>query len=218
MLILTEFTINRYFSANLMEQLLLNIELPVQKTFDNFIVGNNKECLDSLKQFILPNNDIFFIYLWGEEGSGKSHIAEAIKKNNISIIEDIDQANEIEQIKIFNLYNEHKSSKRKLLVTGNNNPKKMMLRDDLSSRLSWGLVYKLNLLQDTEKKLALNQYSKDKGINLKNEIIEYLLRHFKRDLPSLLATIDALDRWSLKTKRPITIPLLKDMIQKDIFS
>ena len=218
MLILTEFTINRYFSANLMEQLLLNIELPVQKTFDNFIVGNNKECLDSLKQFILPNNDIFFIYLWGEEGSGKSHIAEAIKKNNISIIEDIDQANEIEQIKFFNLYNEHKSSKRKLLVTGNNNPKKMMLRDDLSSRLSWGLVYKLNLLQDTEKKLALNQYSKDKGINLKNEIIEYLLRHFKRDLPSLLATIDALDRWSLKTKRPITIPLLKDMIQKDIFS
>ena len=218
MLILTEFTINRYFSANLMEQLLLNIELPVQKTFDNFIVGNNKECLDSLKQFILPNNDIFFIYLWGEEGSGKSHIAEAINKNNISIIEDIDQANEIEQIKIFNLYNEHKSSKRKLLVTGNNNPKKMMLRDDLSSRLSWGLVYKLNLLQDKEKKLALNQYSKDKGINLKKEIIEYLLRHFKRDLPSLLATIDALDRWSLKTKRPITIPLLKDMIQKDIFS
>ena len=201
-----------------MEQLLLNIELPVQKTFDNFIVGNNKECFDSLKNFILPNNNIFFIYLWGEEGSGKSHLAEAIQKNNISIIEDIDQANEIEQIKIFNLYNEHKSSKRKLLVTGNNNPKKMMLRDDLSSRLSWGLVYKLNLLQDKEKKLALNQYSKDKGINLKNEIIEYLLRHFKRDLPSLLATIDALDRWSLKTKRPITIPLLKDMIQKDIFS
>ena len=66
-----------------MEQLLLNIELPVQKTFDNFIVGNNKECFDSLKQFILPNNDIFFIYLWGEEGSGKSHIVEAIKKNNI---------------------------------------------------------------------------------------------------------------------------------------
>ena len=32
-----------------MEQLLLNIELPVQKTFDNFIVGNNKECFDSLK-------------------------------------------------------------------------------------------------------------------------------------------------------------------------
>ena len=201
-----------------MEQLLLNIELPVQKTLDNFVVGNNRECFDSLKKFILPNNDIFFIYLWGEEGSGKSHIAEAINKNNISIIEDIDQANEIEQIKIFNLYNEHKSSKRKLLVTGNNNPKKMMLRDDLSSRLSWGLVYKLNLLQDKEKKLALNQYSKDKRINLKNEIIEYLFRYFKRDLPSLLATIDALDRWSLKTKRPITIPLLKDMIQKDIFS
>tara|TARA_B100001769_G_C22025227_1_gene550911 strand:- start:307 stop:912 length:606 start_codon:yes stop_codon:yes gene_type:complete len=200
-----------------MEQLLLNIELPVQKTFDNFIVGNNKECFDSLKNFILPNNNIFFIYLWGEEGSGKSHLAEAIQKNNISIIEDIDQANEKEQIRIFNLYNEHKSSQKKLLVTGSNNPNKMMLRDDLSSRLSWGLVYKLNLLKDKDKKLALNQYSKDRGINLKKEIVEYLLRHFKRDLPSLLATLEALDRWSLKTKRPITIPLLKDMNQKDLF-
>ena len=52
---------------------------------------------------------------------------------------------------------------------------------------------------------------------LMKEIVEYLLRHFKRDLPSLLATLEALDRWSLKTKRPITIPLLKDMNQKDLF-
>jgi|TARA_B100000902_G_scaffold19064_1_gene22888 DnaA family protein len=200
-----------------MEQLLLNIKLPTRKTLENFIVGNNKECLNSLKNFILPHNDIFFIYLWGEKGSGKSHLAEAIQDNNITIIEDIDKADESKQIDIFNLYNEHKASHKKLLVTGNNNPNKMMLRNDLSSRLSWGLVYKLNLLTDKEKKLALNQYSKDRGLNLQNEIIEYLLRHFKRDLHSLIAVLDALDRWSLKTKRPITIPLLKDMNQKDLF-
>jgi DnaA family protein len=68
-----------------------------------------------------------------------------------------------------------------------------------------------------EKKLALNQYSKDRGLNLKTEVIEYLLRYYKRDLHSLIATLDALDRWSLKTKRPITIPLLKEINQKDLF-
>ena len=200
-----------------MEQLLLNIKLPIQKTFENFVIGDNKECFDSLINFILPNNDIFFIYIWGEKGCGKSHLAEAIKHKNITIIEDIDQASQSKQIEIFNLYNAHKAEHKKLLVTGNNNPNKMMLRDDLASRLSWGLVYKLNLLSDIEKKQALNLYSKDRGLNLKIEIIEYLLRYYKRDLHSLIATLDALDRWSLKTKRPITIPLLKEMDQKNLF-
>ena len=50
-----------------MEQLLLNIKLPIQKTFENFIVGNNKECFDVLQDFILPDNDIFFKYIWGGE-------------------------------------------------------------------------------------------------------------------------------------------------------
>ena len=200
-----------------MEQLLLNIELPTHKTFENFIVGNNKECFDALKNFILPDNDIFFIYIWGDKGCGKSHLAKAIKNKNITIIEDIDQASQSRQIEIFNLYNAHKAEHKKLLVTGNNNPNEMMLRDDLASRLSWGLVYKLNLLTDIEKKEALKQYSKDRGLNLKIEIIEYLLRYYKRDLHSLIATLDALDRWSLKTKRPITIPLLKDMDQENLF-
>jgi len=200
-----------------MEQLLLNIKLPIKKTFENFIIGNNQECFNSLRNFILPDNNIFFIYIWGEKGSGKSHLAEAIKNKNITIVEDIDKANHTKQIDIFNLYNEHKADQKKLFVTGSNNPNKMMLRDDLASRLSWGLVYKLNLLSDMEKKLALNQYSKDRGLNLKTEVIEYLLRYYKRDLHSLIATLDALDRWSLKTKRPITIPLLKEINQKDLF-
>ena len=200
-----------------MEQLLLNIKLPIPKSFENFVVGNNKECFDSLKNFILPNNDIFFIYIWGETGCGKSHLAVATQNKNITIIEDIDQADHSKQIDIFNLYNEHKTKQKKLLVTGSNNPNEMMLRKDLASRLSWGLVYKLNLLSDIEKKLALNQYSKDRGLNLKIETIEYLLRNYKRDLHSLTATLDALDRWSLKTKRSITIPLLKEMNQKDLF-
>ena len=200
-----------------MEQLLLNIKLPIQKSFENFVVGNNKECIDSLMNFILPDNDIFFIYIWGEKGCGKSHLAQAIQNKNITIIEDINQADQSKQIDIFNLYNEHKAAHKKLLVTGNNNPNKMMLRSDLASRLSWGLVYKLNLLSDIEKKIAMNQYSADRGLNLKVEIIEYLLKYYKRDLHSLIATLDALDRWSLKTKRSITIPLLKEMDQKNLF-
>lgn len=194
-----------------MEQLLLNIQQPVKKTLDNFIVGNNDECLDALRRFINSDN-YHFIYLWGEVGCGKSHLAEAIKANGISVIEDIQLEKKERQIEIFNHYNELKASHGKLLVTGSNSPNHMNLREDLASRLIWGLVYQIKPLSDHEKKKALKQYAKNQGFQLKDEVIDYCLNNLKRDLHTLLATLNALDEWSLKTKRRITIPLLKDIL------
>ncbi len=194
-----------------MEQLLLNIQQPVKKTLDNFIVGNNDECLDALRRFINSDN-YHFIYLWGEVGCGKSHLAEAIKANGISVIEYIQLEKNERQMEIFNHYNELKASHGKLLVTGSNSPNHMNLREDLASRLIWGLVYQIKPLSDHEKKKALKQYAKNQGFQLKDEVIDYCLNNLKRDLHTLLATLNALDEWSLKTKRRITIPLLKDIL------
>jgi DnaA family protein len=200
-----------------MEQLLLNIKEPTNKTFDNFIVGNNNECLDALRKFV-SSNIYQFIYLWGEIGCGKSHLANAVSSNKIIIIEDIELKNNNEQIKIFNLYNEHKSSQKKLLVTGSNSPNNMNLRPDLASRLIWGLVYQIKPLTDLEKKDVLKKYALDHGFHLKKEVIDYCLNNLKRDLHTLMNILYSLDEWSLKTKRPITIPLLKDiLLRQNIF-
>jgi DnaA family protein len=43
---------------------------------------------------------------------------------------------------------------------------------------------------------------------------DYLLHHGRRDLPSLLAVLDALDRYSLQTKRQITLPLVREVLQQ----
>ena len=40
----------------------------------------------------------------------------------------------------------------------------------------------------------------------------YLLTHFRRDMPSLMALLDALDRFSLEQKRAVTLPLLRAML------
>ncbi len=98
------------------------------------------------------------------------------------------------------------------MVTGINSPKNMKLRDDLSSRLGWGLVYQLKGLTDIEKMLALEHHAKEKGMSLDSKIISYCINNLKRDLHTLIATLDALDEWSLKTKKPITIALLKQLI------
>ena len=89
----------------------------------------------------------------------------------------------------------------------------MGLRSDLASRLSWGIVYQIKALSDNEKKLALLNHSKQKGMSSNVKVIDYCMKNLKRDLHYLIATLDALDNWSLKTKKPMTIPILKKLVE-----
>ncbi len=50
-------------------------------------------------------------------------------------------------------------------------------------------------------------------MKLPDEVVDYCLRHLRRDLPTLMATLDALDQWSLTTKRPVTVPMLRKLLQ-----
>jgi len=183
-----------------MEQLLLNIHFSSEKSLENFVIGNNYETISTIKKFLNDTN-IQFLYLWGVEGSGKSHLSEIVKKNNILVIEDIETKNNIAQIEAFNLFNDCKEKNKKLFITGANSPNNMGLRNDLASRLSWGLVYQIKALTDSEKKLALLNHARQKGMSLNIKVIEYCMRYLKRDLHYLIATLDALDNWSLKTKK-----------------
>ena len=194
-----------------MDQLLLNIHPNPRKTLENFVIGKNAECLSSIEK-LLTSNELFFIYIWGEDGSGKSHLAAALKNQKITVIEDVELLSDSEQIDLFNLFNESKKTNRKLVVTGADAPNNLNLRKDVSSRLNWQLVYQLKTLTDNEKKIALIKHAEGKGIVLDKKIIDYCMANLNRDLHYLIATIDALDEWSLKTKRPITIPLLKQLL------
>jgi DnaA family protein len=50
-------------------------------------------------------------------------------------------------------------------------------------------------------------------MKLPNEVTDYCLRYLRRDLPSLMAILDALDEWSLTEKKPVTVPMLKKLLQ-----
>ena len=195
-----------------MDQLLLNIHPPSIKSLENFVIGDNFEAISVIKKFTTDKNLQFF-YLWGVQGSGKSHLSSVVKKNNILVIEDIESMNDIEQIQAFSIFNNCKENGKKLFITGSNSPNNMGLRSDLASRLSWGIVYQIKALTDNEKKLALLTHSKQKGMSSNVKVIEYCMKNLKRDLHYLIATLDALDNWSLKTKKPMTIPLLKKLLE-----
>ena len=196
-----------------MDQLLLNIHPPSIKSLENFVIGDNFEAISVIKKFTTDKNLQFF-YLWGVQGSGKSHLSSVVKNNNILVIEDIESMSDIEQIQAFSIFNNCKENGKKLFITGSNSPNNMGLRSDLASRLSWGIVYQIKALTDNEKKLALLNHSKQKGMSSNVKVIEYCMKNLKRDLHYLIATLDALDTWSLKTKKPMTIPLLKKLLEK----
>tara|TARA_R110002073_G_scaffold20090_1_gene72506 strand:+ start:2085 stop:2762 length:678 start_codon:yes stop_codon:yes gene_type:complete len=223
-----------------MKQLLLEITPESPPTLTNFLPGRNAEVLHMLKHIIAGQEQERFIYLWGGLGCGKSHLLQAVidtyMQNNSKAVyfacgihsqfsidddmdciavDDVGRLDALAQIRLFNLYNQIRDEGHAfLLVSGPVAPLHLSMRQDLVTRLGWGLVYQVHELSDEEKVQAMQSHASSCGFELPQEICNYLLRHGRRDLPSLMATIDALDRYSLVNQRQITIPLLRELLQR----
>jgi DnaA family protein len=199
-----------------MKQLLLDIKPAAPPTLLNFIAGRNDEALASLNAAANNTAQSKFIYLWGETGSGKSHLLSACEAIGMQAVDNVHLLNNDAQIDLFNTYNQLKESGGALITAGLHAPTQMGLRDDLATRLAWGLVYQLHTLNDAEKALALQNHAAERGIRLPTEVVDYCLRYLRRDLSTLMATLDALDEWSLTTKKPVTVPLLRQLLQLNL--
>lgn len=202
-----------------MKQLLLDIQLPAKPSLDNFLVGDNAEAIHTIRHSLTGEISQRFIYLWGEHGSGKTHLLLAMRdeaeKSGKKLVtaDDVQDFAEQQQIDLFHAYNQARESDAVVLVTGNASPMQMGLRDDLASRLAWGVTYQLHPLSDEEKGLALKVRAKQRGMKLPDDVVDYCFSHLRRDLPSLMATLDALDQWSLTEKKSITVAMLRKLIQ-----
>lgn len=88
----------------------------------------------------------------------------------------------------------------------------MPLREDLRTRLGWGHVFQLHTLDESQCRAVLRQQAESRGVFLKDEVMDFILTRFSRDLGSLMQLLDQLDGYALQTQRPITIPLIKAML------
>jgi len=192
-----------------MKQLALGISPAPQPSLENFVTGPNAELVARLRDFRDGSFADVVLYLWGEEGSGKTHLMRACNG-----VDDVEKLDEAAQIALFNRINEARQAGGRVLAAGNAPPAQLPLREDLKSRLAWGLVYQVKPLSDEQRGEFLRAEAGRRGMRLPEEVVSYLLTRMRRDLRSLAAVLDRLDQASLELKRPITLPLLKEVFKE----
>ena len=196
-----------------MRQLALGISPPPEPSLDNFVPGQNAELVARLRELRAGGLAESIVYLWGEPGSGRSHLLRACARPGLAVADDVDSLDEEEQIGLFSRINEARETGSAVLAAGSAPPAQLTLREDLKSRLAWGLVYQVKPLSDAERALYLAAEAERRGMRLADDLVAYLLARVRRDLKSLGAILDALDRASLEQKRYLTLPLVREVLK-----
>jgi len=215
------------------KQLALELATPPAPTLDNFVVGGNAEIVAALRALVRSEGERF-IYLWGASGSGRTHLLRAtlqalraagrsahefavisggVGDQDALGVDDVQFLDAAAQIELFNIYNNLRDGSGLLVATGSAAPAQLPLRSDLQTRLAWGLVYEVRTLSEADRRTALLDYARARGFALPDEVADYLLVRVPRDMNSLRALVDAMDRLSLEQKRAVTVPLARELLQ-----
>jgi DnaA family protein len=109
----------------------------------------------------------------------------------------------------------HAGPARWVLAAADRPPADLRLREDLRTRLGWGHVFQLQVLDERELRAVLRRAADERGVFLGDEVMDFMLSRFSRDLGSLMALLDELDAYALRTQRAITIPLIKAMLENE---
>lgn len=215
-----------------MRQLILDIRPDAPARFENFLPGPNAEPIAALRERASPAAPFagdHVLYLWGDAGVGKSHLLRAwsalahapyLARGGLSVsdtpclaVDDAGALDEDDQVRLFSLLNAAREHGGRLVVAGTAPPGRMALRPDLATRLAQGLVFRVLPLSDLDKAAALAVRAEAHGLLLPEDVVRYMLTHCRRDLAHLLAMVDRLDTLSLSRKRPVSLPMLKELLQ-----
>ena len=219
-------------------QMPLPLGFAPARSFANFLTGDNRAAFEALRQLAPASTPV---YLWGPAGSGKTHLLEALalawqargeavgwfspatpapwphdEARSLVVLDDCDRYDDARQHEAFSLFVDAATQGQTVVAAGALPPVDLALRDDLRSRLGWGLVYALAPLAEVETRAALKREAARRGIALPDEVIDYLLVRSARDLTHLMTLLDRLDAFALAAQRAVTVPLLRQMLEEGV--
>jgi DnaA family protein len=225
----------------MMKQLALPIALARVPTLEAFCAGPNEPALAHLKLWARsPTRSPVPTYLWGPAASGKTHlllaVQEALREQGAAVgrldasmaeppefderwaavlLDDVHLYTAVQQHAAFAWFVSCQALQRGVLAAGLLPPADLKLREDLRTRLGWGHVFQLQVLSEPERRAVLRQAADARGVFLGDEVMDFMLTRFSRDLGSLMLLLEQLDQYALRTQRAITIPLIKSMLENE---
>ncbi len=119
------------------------------------------------------------------------------------------------ELALFNLLNACRDRACHLLLSANNSPSQLGVElPDLRSRLGWGTVVQLHELDEANKSRWLQQRAAQQGLDMPEDVVRYLLRHYPRDMHSQNTLLKQLNITSLATQRRLSVPFVKESLSK----
>jgi DnaA-homolog protein len=222
-----------------MKQLALGVRLRADAVFGSFAPGANAEVLAALRA---PKSAP--LWLWGASGAGKTHLLQAVcaeapqraayfpvsrqsalppdalqgfESSPLLCIDDVDAVagDAAWEQALFRIFNEVSELGGRLVFAAGVPPRQApWVLEDWRSRAAACVVYQVRELDDAGRVEALRLRAAQRGLQLPDETSEYLLKRMPRDLPSLLRVLDELDEASLVAQRRLTIPFIRDALEK----
>jgi DnaA family protein len=222
-----------------MKQIPLAIGPATQPSFGNFLLGGNAAAVQHLATLVLPTAPV---YLWGPRGCGKTHLLLALAGQcqsagqrvgwfdaatrtpwvllpewTLVVVDGCEALDAQAQQAAFALFVDASTHGVQFAAAGRLPPVDLPLRDDLRSRLAWGHVFAVQSLADAETRAVLRRDADRRGIFLSDEVMDYVLTRFPRDLAHLMRMLDRLDEFGLAHGRRITVPLVRQMLAEEGF-
>lgn len=222
------------------KQLTLDLRADSPPLLENFVAAANADLLAALYEAVPVADVPQHLFLWGDAGSGRSHLLKSVvtaaaqagrpacylqaadvaaslpeAPGLLLAVDDVEALGPDAQIALFRAFNAARGQKMTLITSGAAAPLQLALREDLRTRIGQSLIFEVKGLTDDDRNAILQAQAATRGLRLEPELVQYLLRHGRRDLTSLLRTLDALDAASLERKRAVTLPLLREVLQRD---
>ncbi len=147
--------------------------------------------------------------------SAAPEMLQSLEHLDLLCIDDLDaiSGHEDWQEAVFHCFNRMQVAGCKLLVSAQKNPANIELTlADLRSRMATALVYQLDSLNDDDKRQALILQAQSRGLELSDDVANYLLRHHSRDMSLLMDLLLELDKASLAAQRRLTIPFVRPFL------
>ena len=226
---------NKIFNS----QLALPLSFKILQNRENFILSeSNKSAvklIEKLKSWQINTNinSIPAALIYGPSGCGKTHLSHIYQQSNNSlffssiasqdirlaeknksfILDDFSPGNNYPSETVMHFLNEVKYNSGSVLILSKKSAHEMDWGlPDLNSRLRSLMTCKIELPDDILLYTLLIKYADEKKIILNDKQCVYILDRVERNFETIIKVIDHLDRFSLETKKKITLNMINNII------